>query len=394
MRVRHAILAVWMSLIAWPAPTAAQPGRARGFDLPRIEVGAASRVAGPAPVGGYLRFYVCELPRCGDSDTAERGPGGDRDWIGAWLTERDVSRILTLRLDLARPDFSATAILAGAPADGNRPIGGGANGRPGPSRYLTPYFRVDAATMATVTVRLVASRGRTAVTPAVLDIVRRGAMRLQPAGSLVTSLNSGQLRGTSDFVDESVSRLFAENLTERAVHQLRPGEGSDGFPIDIRAEVGSWRVMATPPRISMFSEVGLHGPASRSADGACAGIEPGPDLQACRAFAGLSPQRVLGLAVGENLTLGGALLADRAISAELTRLASGPAAEREGIASAHRLCELVAAKADALGFNRYDAAAAVWAFTREAQVDQARRLLVLGEGSCEAAATLRRARLV
>ncbi|HEV2817488.1 MAG TPA: hypothetical protein VGW40_09755 [Allosphingosinicella sp.] len=380
MRVRHAVQALWMSSIVWSAPAAAQPGRARGFDPPAIEVSRASRNAEPAPVGGYVRFYACELSGCGGSETAATGSGGD-----PWPIERGISRILTLRLDSLRPDFSATAILAASTAPGNRSAAGGWNSPVGARHYLTPYFRVDADTTVSVTVRLAAPGRRTVVMPVMLDVLRRGGMLLQP-GPLVTPLNSEQLRRTSDFVDGSVSGLFVQNLTERR-------EAAGGFPIDIRTGIGSWRVMAAAPRISMFSEVGFYSPAGQSADGRCAGIEPGSDLQACRAFAGLTPQRVLGLAVGENLTLGRALLADAAISAELTRLAAA-SGERDGLASARRLCGLVAAKAETLGFNRYDAAAAVWAFALEAQLEEGRQLLVLAERSCGATAILRRTKLI
>ena len=92
---------------------------------------------------------------------------------------------------------------------------------------------------------------------------------------------------------------------------------------------------------------------------------------------------MLGLQVGENLTLGQALLADATIDAALGRIRSAQA--NQLAESARVLCSAVAAKAEGLGLNRFDAAATVWAIARSAlTADQASAMLV--PGTCGPAA--------
>jgi hypothetical protein len=166
--------------------------------------------------------------------------------------------------------------------------------------------------------------------------------------------------------------------------------------------LGEWRIYVTEPLVSVFSTVPLYpgtmisnsaarqecarpavqraqpgrsasaartsGPQRRpqrksatepSADPATEPLLQGFDLQACIAFAGLEPTRVLGFIVGENVTLGQSLRGDSAISAAVQRFESS-SADRQS--TAREICNLVAERADALGLNGYDAAAAVWAF--------------------------------
>ena len=383
--------------------------------LPLIQVTTPYQNPGRAPVGGYVRFFVCNSSQCGDpisgARTDRQYSNEHRDWLSRWLIGRSFSRILTLKLSLARPNISANATLAASTAQSNRSVGETWSSEVNGRRYLTPYLRVDPDTVVSIEVSMnAATQVQANITRAVLDVVTRAATFVQPTAQLVTSLNSERFRQTSEFVDQSVSTLFAQNLAEQATNQFGPGDWTGKPLVDISARfpmnrrlvrsqdysnVGVWRVMATSARVSMFSDVDFYSDAAERDGAPCTGIAIGPDLQACRAFVGLTPQTVLGLPVGENLTLGQALLADQTISGELTRLVAATATDSNRQGSARRLCGLVAAKAEALGFNRYDAAAAVWAFAGEAQLELSKRTLVLHEtDSCGAATLLRRVKLI
>jgi hypothetical protein len=153
--------------------------------------------------------------------------------------------------------------------------------------------------------------------------------------------------------------------------------------------------------VSIFSAVLLHGPgdeqADNAADGPCAtagttspGTTPlsGHDRQACIAFVGLLPSRVLGLPVGENQTLGGALRGDAAITSAIQRYANSNSQEE----AAHELCVLVSDRVESLGLNEYDTAAALWALASSGGISTniARKIW---QGSCATAQLARRVHL-
>jgi hypothetical protein len=376
--------------------------RAPSVDLLRLlDVQASHQDERPAPIDGYVRFYVCDPSQCGVVEPVQRGSreyGDDhRDWFSRWLMGRSYSRILTVKLTVTRPNFTVTTTLASSGFQSNSTVGETWNSEVSGRTYLTPYVRVDAETLVRVHVSLDASsRVQSNVSRTVLDVLGRAANLIQPGSQLVTSLNSSRFSDTSEFIDRSISALFAQNLAERSTNEFDPSDWSGKPMVDIEVQfpmnrnalrsesyrnVGQWRFMATAPRISIFSDTRMDMPGD---------IEPHcPDasgsLATCNAFRGVTPQRILGFGVGENLTLGRVLAADSEITAELGRLmtASGDARQT----SARRLCHLVASKAEEVGLNRFDAAAAVWAFAERSQLDRERRdLLLHRQNSCAAGA--------
>ncbi|HEY0148458.1 MAG TPA: hypothetical protein VGB70_05580, partial [Allosphingosinicella sp.] len=245
---------------------------------------------------------------------------------------------------------------------------------------LTPYLRVDPGTVVGVEVSLNASRQVEAnVSRTVLDIVQRAAALAQPTGDLVTELNEERFQRTADFVDQAISSLFGQSVGEKASHefgvgdwnaQLEIAEISAQFPMGLRVldetqqrEIGRWQVRASVPLVSIFSDTPLHVGTNPGNPGPC-GQLVGSDLQACTAFRMVSPQRVLGLSVGENVNLGQAILSDPAVLAAIN---AGTAADPD-------LCSAIAARAEALGLNRYDSAAAVWAMQQARRVRSANLL--------------------
>jgi hypothetical protein len=368
-----------------------------------------------SPVGGYVRFYLCEISQCrglADSPPLDARIYRDdhRSWLSRWLIGRTFSRILTVKLSVARPNISATGTLAASVVQSSRSTGETWDSQINGRRFLTPFLRVDPDTIVTVDVNLSAATAvQSNITGAVLDVVTRAARLVQPSSQLVTPLNSERLRQTSEFIDQSVSALFAQNVAESSSNQFGPEEWANKTLVDIAAafpmnrrllretnyrQIGRWQVMATSARVSMFSDVLLHAvppdpddPPAVPPAAPCDSLSSS-DRQACLAFAGLTPARVLGFSVGENLTLGQAFLAEGAISAEMPRLLGTDANAQR--AAARRLCSLVAAKAESLGLNRYDAAASVWAFSRDGQIDNDRRALILHENaSCGSGALAR-----
>jgi hypothetical protein len=384
-----------------PTTGAAQSQTSRRLDLtPLVDVEAPHR-SGESSVGGYVRFYVCEVSQC---NTPAQGTGGgssdsidrrnydveDGSSLGRWFVGRSYNRLLTVKLTVREPNVGSTATVASSAQQSNRQVGESwtteVNGR----RYLTPYLRVDTGTTIEVEVNLNASRQLQAnVSRSILDLLGRAAALGRPEGKLVTSLNEDRFRRTAEFIDESISNLFAQNVGERGSNEFGAGDWNSSDPIvtvqamfpmgrrviDQRYQqaIGSWQVRATAPLVSIFSDVPLRRPPGVTVPTACTSTTGETEQQACTAFLNLTPQQVLGLQVGESTTLRQALAGDPAIMAAVG--ATNPA-----IAD---VCSLVAARAEDLGLNRFDTAAAVWAFSQTRNVGGV-NTLVTSASTCAA----------
>lgn len=362
--------------------------------LPLLEVKVASH-EGDAPmrIGGYTRFYI-------EGALHERGTQVDgsvvarrryseerRGWMGRWLVGRSLSRVLAVKVSLSQPDISATTTLASATHQSNRVSGESWSTEVNGRRMLTPYFRVDPTTTVSIETTINASAAMQGdVGGTVLDVMNRAATLLAPSSTLVTALTEQRLEDASQFVDQSISALFAETLAERSTSEFGPGDWHSNlvtidayFPggqlsDDQHSHIGEWRVQAEPAIVSIFSRTPL-----------CAESGPcDPMAQARTAFADLAPYTVLNFRLGDNQTLGQVLRGDPTVAAALTALNGAEANARAREAA--DLCNVVAGKVEALGFNRFDAAAAVWAVSESDMV-------AAGRSELQAAATCEASRL-
>lgn len=410
---RRALVVALAVTVAWPASAAAAqsgqnpPATGRGAPvdlLPLIEVRSNWRPRDgmlPNRVGGYVRFYVCDIPNCGEPQ-----PGAfpaestlysqqHRGWVTRWLVGRTYSRLLNLTLSVSQPNVKVTTTLASATLSSSRSAGQNWSGELNGRRYLTPYFRLDPSTVVTMEANLNASTQVQAnITQAVLDVVTRAAALIQPTGQLVTSLNEERFQQSAEFVDQSISSLFTQSLAERSTNDFGAMDWGDDHVAEIHAmlplgrqflregdmrTIGQWWVYASPALISIFANAPIQTGREGAAD---------LDEQARTAFIGLSPHAVMEFEVSENTTVRQALLGDSGIAAEVART------NGTDRSSAHRLCSLVAARAESLGFNRFDAPAIVWAFAADGQLDPSRgRPMANSEHSCEAARLAGRLRL-
>lgn len=384
-------------------PAFAQPNGQPVDLLPLLEVSREAESPHPvqSPVGGYVRFWI-EREGAGPATPSapDRAYSDERrTWFNRFLVGRNRARILTARLVVNRANVvTQTVTLASTTHDSNRRQGESWTSELGERRFLTPFFRVDQGTTASIEIALSASaRIDPDITRNLLSIIERGARLAAPKAPLVTALNASRITETSDFIDSSVSRLFGEAVAERS-HNDFSAEGwyrgatplatvAAQFPMgghvwtgpDTR-DLGEWNIRVSEPIVSIFSPTPLHAdvPAADSPQAVCltapgkaasgnvaavAGEALAPqDRQGCLAFMGLTPSRVLGLSVGENITLGQALRGDTGISAALQRFANAANKSEAAGEAAREICVLVAERAEALGLNPYDAAAAMWAF--------------------------------
>jgi hypothetical protein len=374
-----------------PPPAIPSPGGGRSSAaavdlLPMLDLtGPTYGGTGGGQIDGYTRLYIDGnvLPASAQPRVYHEE---DRGFWRRLVAGRSLSRVLTVNVALSEPNVSISRPLASASHESNRTAGEVWTSELSGDRLLTPYFRLGSRTTASVQFNLSAtSTLQGSVTGDVLSVIRSGVDLVAPTSSLVTSLNEQGYRDASKFVDDAISRLFGESITERSIVDVRLNNsignlklaaGTAAFPDgggrlsggDQRT-IGTWSVMMEPPIVSIFSATLYEAPAGQAAVAGCATPTAGPARQACTAFSGISPHTVLGLRVGDDVTLMQSLLADAAVQGSMKALED--AAQNAKVGPARSLCNAVAGQAQRLGLNRFDEAAAVWAFSRAGPISSA-----------------------
>lgn len=380
-----------------------QGGGGRGASsvdlLPMLDLSRpAYDLAASSSVGGYTRIYVD-----GDVSTRSVGRSYAREDRGFWrraLAGRSLSRVLTVSVEVQEPDFSFSRPLASASHDSNRTVGEAWKSELSGDRVLTPYFRIGPRTVVGVEVDISATSSlQGSVTGDILSVIASGVELASPTSSLVTSLNEERYSQAADFVDDAISKLFGEAITERSVSDVRLsralkdnllGSATASFPDGTgrlstadQQRIGVWSIKMEAPIVSIHSTRPLTGATTDTYPTDCAGMAASVTKQACAAFDDLSPHTVLGLSVGEDLNLLQSLLADTAVQGAIKALEE--AGDKSG--PARSLCSALAGHAENLGLNRYDEAAAVWAFARSGPISAASSAALLKDRNvCDAVA--------
>jgi hypothetical protein len=353
-----------------------------------------------SPVGGYVRFWVARVESNNVASDGERDYLRERrSWLSRYLLGRSRARLLQAKITITNPNVSASYTLAATTQTSNRTDGENFTSELGQRRFLTPYVRMDPGTTVGIEFSLSASATvNPDITGNLLSIIQRGARLAGPSGSLVTALNADRLRDTTNFVDQSIANLFGEKLSERSLTDFSPSQwptassnssegsllatvqawfpmGNDVWTAGRNHQVGSWEIRASEPVVSVFSTLPMRAPSTAPSVDPCT-IRPAADdpelspdeRQACRAFRGLAPATVMGFRLAENVLLGESLRGDAGITAALARYRD---ANTNAAEAALALCNLVAARAEALGLNSFDSAATVWAFAHVGDLRQA-----------------------
>ncbi len=170
--------------------------------------------SGRSAVGGYVRFII---------ERARLRPQEEiiypsRNWVSRFFVGRNVSRALTARIAVtgANP-IASTVTLASTAQNSNRRNGENFSSELTERRLLTPFIRVDPGAALTIEVRMLASQRADAdITRNFFSLIERATRLVSPTSSLVTTLTSSRLTDASTFVDNSISQLFSESVTEDA----------------------------------------------------------------------------------------------------------------------------------------------------------------------------------
>lgn len=374
-----------------------------------------------APIGGYTRLtfdYQWIAPVKGQTAKERRYHAEARNWFKRFFLGKAVTRLFTVKATLTRPAVTLNTVLASITHSSNKKEGEAWTSDFNSQRQITPFFRIDPDSNANIeaALRLTASYD-SAITANALDVVKRAVQLVAPKASLITSLNEERFDQAAQFADGAISSLLQEAITERANNDFAMSEWAGCTlasielwspmrnditpmakePDEDRVYLGTWTLRASPVMLSIFA--GQQWPAGAAvtrlnllakSDGGAKPCVGEPIKTACDAFRDLEPQRVMAFQVDANLTVAQALAADTGIIAAKDTLLK--AADNDQPAAAATLCALVADKGTALGFNRFDTAAIVWAYVRYAFPGAGKAGAVIGKP--ENCATLNAARLV
>jgi hypothetical protein len=342
-------------------------------------------------IGGYTRLYLVFVPAAGGEERVydyER-----RNDVSRFFMGKAITRLLSVKMTLARPFVSMTTTLASVEHTSNKKNGENWTTELNNQRMLTPYFRIDPDTAMNIELNLSMSASYdSSIASNTLDIVKRATALIAPQASLVTSLNQDRFGQASQFLDQSLSSLLRESIVERASNDfpMRDWAGSDLAIVELRLPmhndvtptdkepkqkakpIGTWYLRSAPPILSIFSDallVETPRPAVPTAGKKTVAVneqckdKPDELKAACKAFLSLDPQTVMNFPVDTNVTLAQSLAGDTGIGAARDTLIKAPAGEAMKD-SVRNLCGLIADKAHVLGFNRFDISAILWAYSR------------------------------
>lgn len=361
-----------------------------------------------AQLGAYSRFYVVavhpphqplpdpKLPgstgKCdatvGRCYAQESRPGWQRMMMG-----RELARVLSVKIDLRNPSIATTTTLASASYESTFSRGESWTTELNGKLLLTPYFRIGSNSVARVEASINASaKGKDQVSGKLLAILQTASELVAPTSALLTSLNAPRLNQASQFVEQSLSGMFSNAVVEKSSNEFDPASwAEDRRLVTIHAEfpmstevttaqtrhIGTWEIRAATPIISIFSNIAT-----------CAASTDGCDQKQRLkdAFADFNASEVLNFPVAENLTLRQAMITDSGVLNALDDLNKGTGVAEAGLAG--QLCRRLDERAQALGFNRYDAAAIVWAFSQSAGMEAAKGERLRGAGGGYPAAAI------
>lgn len=298
-----------------------------------------------------------------------------RGWLSRMMGAKSVTRTLVAEFDVAQPDIKATEALFSASFSSSRQEGESWSTNESIALYATPYFKVGANTTIQAKVRMQLADQRERVASSnVLGALTTAANAIAPASVLVTSFTAPRILEASNFLDNSVSTLFGQSITEESVSAFsvktwseqpiividaQLPDGGDITNTEGRGNVGRWAVFLDEPIPSILS--------ASTVDGFT------PD------FTDVTSGDILAFRIGEDLTLYDYVFSRLDLADRITHLNSTGDAD-----TARLICTRIDRGLSEIGFNSFDSAAGVWA---AAQSDQFTRLAadaVLNAQTCSA----------
>lgn len=205
------------------------------------------------------------------------------------------------------------------------------------------------------------------------SIARDAAKAFLPGTNLVTALSRDNVNRRAQFIEQTISKLFSDSVTEVAklshnASEWKPGKGivvslkldsttsANGTP-DQLASAGKWTVTLSNPRPSIFSDIEIC-----KAD-TLPRCRPTPELAISAAYASISPAQVLNYVLDNNVTIAKHIQSQAWHKDAVIGLASGYASDKF-----QTYCSNVVNEMYSQLLNHTDAVAVVWSLVRAGYV--------------------------
>ena len=353
-------------------------------------------------IGAYTRFYVenqklstngkgslgvdensskSAMRNCDQSNNERCYADEHQSWIKRLFVEKQISRVMSLKIQLQNPNVETTTTLASSGYSTKQKNKGESwttefNG----NLFLTPYFRIDGGSVARIESRINAtSSSESQVSNTAFAIVQNGISLATPVSTLLTSYVAPDLTQSAKIMDGAITSLFSNELAEISVNEFPQITWfkSDSPEYSVAAvtgwfpsahnmtdrnlyKIGSWNIKTTSPVASVFNPKSINSGFSL--------------LESSKlALEHTTPSQILNFPITKDLTLKKVLQTDDAVTNALKMIKDSAASDD----SYKSLCTSIDEKAQAIGLNKYDAAALLWAFSHDSMltIKQGEKLL-------------------
>ena len=303
-----------------------------------------------------LRFIPCRyVPPATAAEAQRRARAYElerRDWTRRLFAPKTVTKVLTVKTTVASPSVSTVYAVATVGRDSSRRVGETWSTEISNSRWLTPYFRVNGDTIATVDINLAANTDyKLSMSADVLDLVKRAAGLLSPTTTLVTTLNKDRFNDAASFIDTSISNFLKMSVAERAVNDFQVGTGNENLGAIFLNLPGANDTLASTSPVGVWVI---------STDRIIPSIFKADETSMSLSSGEISASSIMNFLVAPDQSLRQALASKTGVSAAHDALLQADDGAVD--AKAKALCQAIRSESEAMGFAPIDVRAIGWAY--------------------------------
>ena len=256
------------------------------------------------------------------------------------------------------------------------------------SSMATPLMRIDAATKVALNFEFKSQSTTTSQGLKItLNVLKQATGFLAGGSQLFTTLSKDSVKEESRLMDSALNQLFAKSLSEKVLEDRGYIEADDvtvhlvlddpkTSPLTI--PIGKWTVGTTPPRPTIFSNTSIPSCAENKPAAGGQTIAEGQTIAGGQAindvalttlksaYAGLTPEKVLGYQLTNQLKLGSYMKQQPWYTTALAELNNGDTE----LLALNKLCAKTPTELYKLGLNQYDSVAGLWALLKTAPINK------------------------
>jgi hypothetical protein len=292
--------------------------------------------------------------------------GESRDWLKRLFARKLVGKVLKVSATVNPLGVDASKTLVTVTRD---------SGKSGDvwltdidnDMVLLPYFRTADNQTVRLDITFTSNRNyNVSAAGTAIDIVKRAAALISPAGSLVTSLNKAQFNEAADFVDRTIEGLLTVSIQEQ-VHTEGQLDGSSA-PLVTMTLYAPWANDVFPKANHQMRPLGLWEVYADPLQG-----DSIFDLRRSgEEMSDYSAASILNFRVSDDKTLKESVTADSSVQQARDALLSAGEGQPTTDA-AWAMCRAAGLRIDSLGFSAADTARGVWAYLTDLALPEKKR---------------------